>query len=106
MSLAISQKAARFSDQWTSVHFDLLRGLAAIFVLIGHWRNLFFLDFSELTVHRALLFVPYILTGAGHQSVILFFVLSGYFIGGTVFRAIEQDRWEWSGYLLRRFVRL
>ena len=38
--------------------------------------------------------------------MILFFVLSGYFIGGTVFRALERDQWEWGGYLLRRIVRL
>jgi peptidoglycan/LPS O-acetylase OafA/YrhL len=96
----------RFTDSWASVHFDLLRGLAAIFVLLEHWRNIFFLDFPQLIGHRTLFMVPYILSGAGHQSVVFFFVLSGYFIGGTVFRALERDQWQWSGYLLRRFARL
>ncbi len=102
----VRNSSARFSDSWASVHFDLLRGLAAFFVLIGHWRNILFVDFHQLTAHQGLLFIPYILTGAGHQSVVFFFVLSGYFIGGTVFRAMERNQWEWPGYLLRRLVRL
>jgi len=107
MSLANNRNSpVRFTDSWASVHFDLLRGLAAIFVLLGHWRNLFFVDFPDLVAHRHALLVPYLLTGAGHQSVVFFFVLSGYFIGGTVFRSIERNQWEWRGYLLRRIVRL
>lgn len=107
MSLSNARNpSTRFSDSWASVHFDLLRGLAAFFVLIGHWRNIFFVDFNQLTAHQGLLFVPYILTGAGHQSVVFFFVLSGYFIGGTIFRAMERNQWQWPGYLLRRLVRL
>jgi peptidoglycan/LPS O-acetylase OafA/YrhL len=96
----------RFPDSWASIYFDLLRGLAALFVLFGHWRNLFFVDYSNLTEHRQLLTLPYLLTGAGHQSVILFFVLSGYLVGGTVFRDLKGERWHWRGYLLRRIVRL
>jgi peptidoglycan/LPS O-acetylase OafA/YrhL len=88
------------------VHFDLLRALAAFFVLFEHWRNLFFVDYRQITAYRLPFAVFYALASAGHQSVILFFVLSGYFIGGTVFRSVERDQWAWSGYLLRRLVRL
>jgi peptidoglycan/LPS O-acetylase OafA/YrhL len=96
----------QFPSTWASIHFDLLRGLAAFFVLFEHWRNLFFVDFSLIVAHRLPLAVFYILASAGHQSVVLFFVLSGYFIGGTVFRSLERNQWEWGGYLLRRIVRL
>jgi len=95
-----------FTGSWASVHFDLLRGVAALVVLLEHWRNLFFIDFPQLTTHRLWLAIPYVLCGAGHQSVIFFFVLSGFFIGGSVFRAIDGNQWQWSDYLLRRFVRL
>jgi peptidoglycan/LPS O-acetylase OafA/YrhL len=98
--------SVRFADSWASVRFDLLRGLAAIFVMLGHWRNLVFVDFPEIHAHRWLLAIPYVFVGAGHQSVVLFFVLSGYFIGGTVLRSLERRQWEWPGYLLRRFTRL
>jgi peptidoglycan/LPS O-acetylase OafA/YrhL len=107
MSLPGSRSSpVRFTATWASVHFDLLRGLAAFFVLFEHWRNLFFVDFPLIVTHRLPLAVFYILGSAGHQSVVLFFVLSGYFIGGTVFRSFERNQWNWSGYLLRRIVRL
>lgn len=49
---AFSGKRTRFVDSWASVHFDLLRGVAALLELLEHGRNLFFLDYSNLTVHR------------------------------------------------------
>jgi peptidoglycan/LPS O-acetylase OafA/YrhL len=96
----------RFVASWASIHFDLLRAMAAFFVLLEHWRNFLFTDFLQLTSHRGLLAPLYLLTSAGHQAVVVFFVLSGYFIGGTVLRALERDQWVWGGYLLRRTVRL
>jgi peptidoglycan/LPS O-acetylase OafA/YrhL len=100
------RSSVRFPDSWASVHFDLLRGLAAFFVLFSHWRNLLFIDYHQVTGDHLLSAGFYILSAAGHQSVIVFFVLSGYFIGGTVFRSLERNQWAWSSYLLRRIVRL
>jgi peptidoglycan/LPS O-acetylase OafA/YrhL len=99
-------KPVRFVDSSASVLFDLLRGLAAFLVLLEHWRNLFFVDFPQLIRHRLIFAVPYLLSSAGHQAVVVFFVLSGYFISGAVFRAVERNQWLWSDYLLRRLVRL
>ncbi len=96
----------RFVASWASIHFDLLRAMAALFVLLEHGRNFLFVDFRQLTTHRQLLAPLYLLSSAGHQAVVFFFVLSGYFIGGTVLRAIEHNQWDWAGYLLRRMVRL
>jgi peptidoglycan/LPS O-acetylase OafA/YrhL len=104
--IGTQKSAIRFVDSKCSIYFDLLRGLAAFFVLFGHWRNIFFIDYPQLTAHRRLFALPYLVSGAGHQAVILFFVLSGYFIGGTVYRSIEGGRWDWRGYVLRRTVRL
>jgi peptidoglycan/LPS O-acetylase OafA/YrhL len=98
--------SVRFVDSDASVLFDLLRGVAALLVFLEHGRNLFFVDFPNLASHRLLLAVPYILTGAGHQAVIVFFVLSGFFISGAVFRAVERNQWLWVDYLTRRLVRL
>ena len=100
------KSTVRFADSWASVHFDLLRGVAAILVLLEHWRNLFFVDFPEIIAHRGWFALPYVLSSAGHQSVVCFFILSGYFIGGTVFRSVQRRQWKWGGYLLRRLVRL
>jgi peptidoglycan/LPS O-acetylase OafA/YrhL len=88
------------------VLLDLLRGLAAILVLAHHWRNYFFVNFHELGLHRVLLAVPYILTAAGHEAVVVFFVLSGFLIGGTIRRSLELGQWNWACYLTNRLVRL
>ena len=85
---------------------DLLRGLAALLVLAAHWRNYFFVNFHEVGLHRGLLLVPYILTAAGHEAVIIFFVLSGFLIGGTIRRSLELGQWNWASYLTNRLVRL
>lgn len=95
-----------FAESWASVYFDLLRGLAAIIVVISHWNHLFFLPYVDLVSHRLLLLLPYLFMGTGRQAVMVFFVLSGYFIGGVVFRDVERNQWSWATYFLRRLVRL
>ena len=104
--MSVRSSPIRFTDSWASVHFDLLRGIAALLVLVGHWRNLFFIDYPEIVHHRIWFAVPYTIAGVGHQSVILFFILSGYFISGSVFRSLERSQWGWDSYLARRLIRL
>jgi len=43
---------------------------------------------------------------AGHQAVIIFFVLSGYFISNSVINSIRKQTWSWKVYLMNRFTRL
>lgn len=89
-----------------SVHLDALRGFAAFSVLIGHWRDAFFLDYPNLSHHNPLLAAAYLITGLGRQWVIVFFVLSGYLVGGSVLRSVASGRWSWRGYLTARLTRL
>ncbi|WEG14746.1 acyltransferase [Pullulanibacillus sp. KACC 23026] len=42
----------------------------------------------------------------GYQAVMVFFVLSGYFVGSGVLKNVLQQSWSWSQYLINRFVRL
>jgi peptidoglycan/LPS O-acetylase OafA/YrhL len=95
-----------FAATQASVLLDLVRGLAAVLVILQHSRNLFFLDYPQLPAHRALFAVPYLLTALAHQSVIVFFVLSGYLISGSIFRMFRAHAWSWRAYLLQRLVRL
>lgn len=95
-----------FAETDASVLLDLVRGLAAVIVLLEHWRNIFFLDYPQLTGHRAVFAPFYLLCAAGNQAVIIFFVLSGYLIGGSVFRMLERGAWSWKTYLTHRLVRL
>lgn len=89
-----------------SVHLDALRGFAAFSVLLNHWRDAFFVDYPKLPYRNALDAVFYFATGLGHQWVIVFFVLSGYLVGGSVLRSVDGDRWSWRSYLLARLTRL
>ncbi|HEX3471581.1 MAG TPA: acyltransferase [Silvibacterium sp.] len=89
-----------------STHLDALRGIAAVSVCLSHLRDFFFQDYQKLPHHNPLLAAGYLVTGLGHQWVIVFFVLSGYLVGGSVLRSVAVDRWSWRAYLLNRLTRL
>ena len=74
--------------------------------MIGHVRGLFFLDFPFLADKSLAYRVLYAVTGFGHQAVMIFFVLSGYFIGMSVIDSVAVQRWSWRVYLVNRLVRL
>jgi peptidoglycan/LPS O-acetylase OafA/YrhL len=48
----------------------------------------------------------YLLTGLGHQAVMIFFALSGFLVGGKALDDILAQRFSWPRYLLRRLTRL
>ncbi|MEH1931368.1 acyltransferase family protein [Nostoc sp.] len=93
------------SYRW-STHLDLLRGLASLLVFIGHLKFLLFLEYSEVSNPNFFIKRFNSLTGLGHQCVIIFFVLSGFFISASVLRTIQQKRWSWINYLVARLTRL
>ena len=101
----------------SSVHLDAIRGAAALVVLLGHNRDLYFsslngdrMDASGVANGQTL--------GAGHapaakaqitignEAVMIFFVLSGYLVGGGVIRALRHNTWSWKNYLTKRLTRL
>jgi peptidoglycan/LPS O-acetylase OafA/YrhL len=97
-----------------SVHLDLVRGAAALTVFLSHIPQLFFRpDLHKMLAHaagsasqatRANLNVPR--PQIGHEVVVVFFVLSGFFVGGSALRGMAEGMWTWKDYLLRRFTRL
>ena len=102
----VSARPLRFLDTKASVLLDLVRGLSALAVLFEHWRMLFFVSYPNILSHRWLFALPYTLFSAGHQAVVVFFVLSGYLVSGSIFRMLKQGRWSWQTYGLHRLVRL
>jgi peptidoglycan/LPS O-acetylase OafA/YrhL len=90
----------------TSAHLDLIRGLSAVAVLLYHVRGLFFVDFPFLVRKSLFAKALYAITGYGHQAVIVFFVLSGYFIGTSVMESVGKMQWSWRSYLVSRLTRL
>jgi peptidoglycan/LPS O-acetylase OafA/YrhL len=89
-----------------SVHLDALRGFAAFSVLLNHLRDALFVDYDAIARHNPLMSAAYLVSGLGRQWVIVFFVLSGYLVGGSVLRSVGSGSWSWRAYLLARLSRL
>ncbi|WP_245631940.1 acyltransferase family protein [Alicyclobacillus ferrooxydans] len=89
-----------------SAWFDLLRWFAALYVVVFHLRPVLFVGSSALTAHQFGAKLVYGLTSLGYQFVMLFFVLSGFLIGSSVLKRVQNGTWSWSDYLLQRLTRL
>ena len=90
-----------------SDHLDLMRGGAAILVMLGHLRNLFLVSPAEVVSTAGVLvkFV-YLISGFSHFAVMIFFALSGFLVGGSVIRGRMEGKWSWSAYFAMRLTRL
>lgn len=85
----------------------MIRGVSALIVCCGHLRVALFTDLSASTATGITALLQkgfYLLTSLGHQAVMVFFVLSGYFVGGSVLRA--AGRFDFRRYLVARLSRL
>lgn len=85
-------------DRSLSVALDLTRWSAACLVVISHVRHLMFTDLKNVVAPSIPLKAFYFLTGFGHEAVVLFFVISGFLVGGTTLQ-----RWVATGVDLKRY---
>jgi peptidoglycan/LPS O-acetylase OafA/YrhL len=84
---------------------NLLRSLSAFAVVLGHVRLLFIEDYSSAP-QNLIDAVLYSVTSLGSQAVIVFFVLSGYFVGGGVVSRFRRNKFSWFDYANSRLTRL
>ncbi|MDA9297870.1 acyltransferase [Pseudomonadales bacterium] len=86
---------------------DLIRGVSALLVCAGHLRASLFESYSESSKSGAsiLMKVFYFITSLGHESVMIFFVLSGFFVGGGIIR-LQGNKFRFDRYLVARVSRL
>ena len=75
--------------------------------MLGHCRGLYFVEYEAIAPPTNNVFVKaiYYLTGFGHQSVMIFFVLSGLFITSSILRNYRRG-WSLRDYAIDRGVRL
>ena len=101
MSQTANQPLTKHSYVW----LDLIRALAAMAVFLQHLRTLIFSSYSN---GPAGFFKKtfYFLTGFSHEAVVIFFVLSGFFITGVVVNAWENGKFSFLNYGLDRLIRL
>jgi peptidoglycan/LPS O-acetylase OafA/YrhL len=98
---------------------DGLRGLAALFVMMGHARLLLWEGFSEGYVNHPesynafnkmlVYFFSIFATRYGHQAVLFFFVLSGFVIHlkyASRLAADPQHKFDTQNYFIRRLRRI
>lgn len=101
------------------MHLDALRGIAALVVVLGHTRSLYFTSASGHLTGKgpsgqtAVPTLPPSLLPAsdaritiGNEAVMIFFVLSGFLVGGSVLKAHRKGSWSWKSYLTKRLTRL
>jgi peptidoglycan/LPS O-acetylase OafA/YrhL len=94
------------NDHGHLVHLDMLRGLAALGVVVGHVRGFLVLPYAVSPSETLAGFTFYFVTSLGHQCVLAFFALSGFLVGGQALGSILAGEWSFSHYLLRRLTRL
>lgn len=83
---------------------DFIRGISALLVCASHLRAVMFIDGSQLEHTSILEKLFYFSTSLGHSAVMIFFVLSGFFVGGAVLKKGEQ--FNFRQYLVARLSRL
>lgn len=92
-------------DSWHSLLISLMRGLAAVQVAAAHLRAEFFPGLRAMAdpplAYQALAFC----TGFAHQAVILFFLISGWLVGGSLLGKIGQAH-ALKSYAIDRVTRL
>jgi peptidoglycan/LPS O-acetylase OafA/YrhL len=89
-----------------SDHLDMIRGISALVVLVYHVRYRFFYGYSDLASPDLFAKIFYTATAFGHDAVMVFFVLSGYFISSSVLGDVSKNRWSWKRYAINRCTRL
>ncbi|MGV3456361.1 acyltransferase family protein [Sphingomonas sp.] len=82
---------------------DAMRAVLAVTVAFGHLWGLLVEDYRPTA--SVLVNSGYFLAGFAHSAVILFFVLSGYWIARSVSARAERG-WRWDDYLIDRVARL
>ena len=76
-------------------------------VFLGHGRELFLSSPTQAMIGTAATTTTgHVTTNWGHQAVIVFFVLSGFLVGGSVIRDLRLGRWSLRHYCIQRITRL
>ncbi|TKD48564.1 MAG: acyltransferase [Mesorhizobium sp.] len=87
---------------------DLLRAGSALVVMVAHLRGYSLPAYSALPADDKGLITAlfYAVTRPGHPAVMVFFVLSGFLIGGQVIRHVRDGRFDLQRYAVDRATRI
>ncbi|MCA9895347.1 MAG: acyltransferase [Anaerolineae bacterium] len=89
-----------------SFYLDLTRWIAALAVVMGHFRSYMFINAGGVENNNILTRIFYFVTGFGHEAVIIFFVLSGFLVGGKALSNVNAGKFNLKTYSIKRFSRI
>jgi peptidoglycan/LPS O-acetylase OafA/YrhL len=85
---------------------DFSRAIAALLVLFFHIRTALVVPYDSLETHDWVTRAVYTVSTFGHDAVIIFFVLSGYLVGGAVLKLDMRLPHAFRRYWIDRGVRI
>lgn len=87
---------------------DWVRFLAAFMVVVSHARGSTWVGWSSLppSAQTTITKVFYAVTRAGLEWVVIFFVLSGFLVGGNTIRKVRGNKFQTSWFVLDRITRI
>lgn len=103
--ITVLQRANLSEDQWHSVLISLLRGLAALQVAAAHLRAQVYPGFATVQEPSLAFQGLAVATGFAYLAVIVFFVLSGWLVGGSLLNRLDTER-AIANYAVDRVTRL
>ena len=96
---------ARTGQRTGNRALDAVRAAAALLVVLEHTRG-YLLQPRSASRLGPVNVILYPATQVGYGAVLVFFVLSGYFVGGSVVQAVSHGRFDWRAYLVSRLTRM
>jgi peptidoglycan/LPS O-acetylase OafA/YrhL len=82
------------------------RWIAAVIVMVAHARHLILVEYREVIDRTPLVKAFYFLTGLGHEAVMIFFVVSGYLVGGLAIVRFQTRGFDVVDYAVHRTSRI
>jgi peptidoglycan/LPS O-acetylase OafA/YrhL len=82
------------------------RWWAAFFVAAHHVRHIVIADAADVSLGSAFVKIFYFITGLGTQAVMVFFVVSGYLVGGTAIARFRTSGFDIGSYAASRTSRI
>jgi peptidoglycan/LPS O-acetylase OafA/YrhL len=89
-----------------SSFLDAARWIAATLVVVSHVRLLFLAYKGSVQHLTAPIKALYAVANVGHEAVVVFFVISGFLVGGLSIRKIREGRFSLGEYTAARFSRI
>lgn len=104
-TITAATRSGRRVDSWQSTVIAWVRALAAVEVAAAHLRALFYPGMRTIADPPLWFQVFAFFSGFGHQAVLLFFVISGWLVGGSLLDKRQQND-AIANYAVDRLTRL